>query len=183
MTLTERWMDAWATQLQAAVDRALRDVVSDFPFEADHHQVGPPAPRAEVDLLRQRLPWMPVDLVALHQQVGPVTLPDICNGYFIHSSKELLALLDVQDRADRIGEPGADGIDVVVFGSNGGGDLYAEATADGRVFRLRGASYVGGVYAGTENGVSVAGADLREFLERLLITVNAFATNGAILDL
>nr|WTA64741.1 SMI1/KNR4 family protein [Micromonospora sp. NBC_00855] len=183
MTLTERWMSAWAVQLQAAVERALRDGVSDFPFEADHHQVGPPAPRAEIALLRQRSPWMPEDLVALHRQVGPVTLPDICNGYFVHPLKELLALLDVQDRADVIGEPGADGIDVVVFGSNGGGDLYALATTDGRVFRLRGTSYVGGVYARTRNGVIVVGADLRDFLERLLSTVNAFAANGAILDL
>ncbi|WP_433260415.1 hypothetical protein ACQPWR_17300 [Micromonospora vinacea] len=183
MALSEGWMSAWAVQLQAAVERALRDGVSDLPFEADHHQVGPPAPRAEIALLRQRLPWMPEDLVALHRQVGPVTLPDICNGYFVHPLEELLALLDVQDRADRIGEPFAASIEVVVFGSNGGGDLYAVATADGRVFRLRGASYVGGVYAGTGDNVTVVGADLRNFLERLLTTVNAFAANGTILDL
>jgi hypothetical protein len=35
-----------------------------------------------LDLLWQRLPWTPDDLVALHRYVGPVTLPDICNGYF-----------------------------------------------------------------------------------------------------
>jgi hypothetical protein len=50
-----------------------------------------------------------------------------------------------QDRADRIGEPFAEHTDVVVFGSNGGGDLYAVAVTDGRVFRLQDASYIGGV--------------------------------------
>ncbi|MET8361831.1 hypothetical protein [Micromonospora sp. NPDC005171] len=79
MALSERWVSAWAVQLQAAVERALRDVVSDLPFEADHHQVGPPALGAELDLLRERLPWMPDELVALHRHVGPVVLPDICN--------------------------------------------------------------------------------------------------------
>jgi hypothetical protein len=73
--------------------------------------------------------------------------------------------------------------DVIVFGSDGGGDLYAMAVADGRVFRLQDASYVSGVYNGTDRGITVVGADLRDFLERLLSAVTAFAANGAITDL
>jgi hypothetical protein len=180
--LTERWLAEWATQLQAAVERALRDVVSGFPFEADDHRVGPPASGAELDLLRQRLPWTPDELVALHRQVGPVTLPDIGNGYFLHAPDGVLAALDQQDRADQIGEPLAEHIDVVVFGSNGGGDLYAIAVTDGRVFRLQDASYIGGVYRGTNHGITVVAADLRDFLERFLNAVNAFAMNGDITD-
>ncbi|MEU7872076.1 hypothetical protein [Dactylosporangium sp. NPDC049140] len=89
---------------------------------------------------------------------------------------------DSRHRADQIGEPFAENIDVVVFGSNGGGDLYATRVTAGQVFRLRGASYISGVYDGTDNGITSVGADLGEFLERFLSTVNAFATNGAITD-
>ncbi|MEU7873331.1 SMI1/KNR4 family protein [Dactylosporangium sp. NPDC049140] len=145
--------------------------------------MGPPASGAELDLLRERLPWTPDELVALHRHVGPVTLPDIGNGYFLHAPDGVLAALDQQDRADQIGEPLAEHIDVVVFGSNGGGDLYAIAVTDGRVFRLQDASYIGGVYGGTNHGITVVAADLHDFLERFLNAVNAFAMNGDITDL
>lgn len=177
--LSERWLGEWATQLQAVAARALRDVVSGYPFEADDHRVGPPASMASLDLLRQRLPWTPDELVALQRCVGPVTLPDICNGYFLHA----LTAVDRQDRADQIGEPFGERIDVIVFGSNGGGDLYAMAVTDGRVFRVRDAGYVGGVYNGTDRGITIVGADLRDFLERLLSAVTAFAADGVITDL
>nr|BFE60283.1 hypothetical protein GCM10020063_048090 [Dactylosporangium thailandense] len=164
--LTARWLAEWATQLQM-----------------DDHQVGPPASDADLALLRQRMPWTPDEIVALHRHVGPVSLPDIGNGYFIHALDGLPAVLDQQDRADQIGGPFAENIDVVVFGSNGGGDLYAMAVTDGRVFRLRDAAYLGGVYDGTARGITVVGADLRDFLERLLSAVTAFAVRGDIIDL
>ncbi|WP_426503524.1 hypothetical protein ACPPVO_38700 [Dactylosporangium sp. McL0621] len=51
---------------------------------------------------------------------------------------------------------------------------------DGQVFRLQDAGYVGGVYHGTNRGITVVGANLRDFLERLLSAATAFAANGAI---
>jgi hypothetical protein len=56
-------------------------------------------------------------------------------------------------------------IDVVVFGSNGGGDHYALAITDGPIYRLREFSYEAGVYRGPERGITVVGEDLRDFLE------------------
>jgi hypothetical protein len=178
--LTGHWLGVWATELEAATGRALRDVVSTFPFEAGDHQVGPPASGAELDLLRQRLPWVPDELVALHRHVGPVSLPDIGNGYFLHPIAGVVGMPERPGRADQIGEPLAGNVDVVVFGGNGGGDLYALAVTDGRVFRLREAACAGGVYDGTDEGVTVVGTDLRHFLERFLGAVTAFATDGSI---
>ncbi len=71
----------------------------------------------------------------------------------------------------------------MVFGSNGGGDLYAVATDNGRVLRLRDVEFHHGVYHGTESGIRVLGKDLRAFLERLLVTVTAFTGDGSITDL
>lgn len=72
----------------------------------------------------------------------------------------------------------------MVFGSNGGGDLYALAATDsGPVYRLREAAYEDGIYRGTERGVTVVGDNLRDFLDRLLAAVEVFAHDGGITDL
>jgi hypothetical protein len=57
------------------------------------------------------------------QHVGPVSLPDIANGYFIHPPHTVAANPDPDAVGcpDRIGEPFQDPVAVVVFGSNGGG--------------------------------------------------------------
>ncbi|GAA0902986.1 hypothetical protein GCM10009557_78940 [Virgisporangium ochraceum] len=164
----------WAARLRAATDRAVREVLSTYPYEPDGHHVGPPATQAELAGLRERLPWVPDELVALHRHVGPVWLPDIGNGHFLHSVDLMVGAVE-GGRADRIAEPLADSVEVVVFGSNGGGDLFAVATGDGRVYRLREAAYHGGVYSGTEYGVTVVGDDLGDHLDRLLAAVEAFS--------
>lgn len=180
--LTEDWLTGWAARLDAAVTRALRDVVSTFPFEAGAHQVGPPASPAELTALREALPSVPDPLVALQRHVGPVALPDIGNGYFLHPAEQIAAG-GHDGRADRIGSPFDPGVDIVVFGSNGGGDRYAVATGDGRVFRLRDTSYVDGVHEGTDHGITVVGPDLPHFLELLLAATAAFADDGSVTDL
>ncbi len=181
----EEWLCRWARQLEAATARALRDVLSTYPFEPGVHTVGPPSPPADLTLLRRRMPWVPNELVALCQLVGPVSLPDIANGYFLDASKHLTSdLFHEQARPDRIGEPFAEDVDIVVFGSNGGGDLYALATPDGGlVYRLQDAAYEAGVYRGTERGITVVGKDLRDFLDKFLAAVEAFADDGRVTDL
>ncbi|MEV0806314.1 hypothetical protein [Micromonospora sp. NPDC050200] len=68
------------------------------------------------------------ELFALYRFVGPVSLPDITNGYFLHPLDSVIGNLYHDDRrADRIGEPLAEDVDIVVFGSNGGA---VEAFAD-----------------------------------------------------
>jgi hypothetical protein len=181
--LTEQWLTSWATQLETATVQALRDVVSTFPFEAGDHHVGPPSSAAELTLLREHLPWVPAGLVALHRCVGPVSLPDIGSGYFLHQVTGLIGGLDHDGCADQIGEPLTENVDIVVFGTNGGGDLYAIATRNGTVFRLQNAECVRGVCRGSEHGITVVGNDLRDFLERLLAAVTAFANDGSVTDL
>jgi hypothetical protein len=183
--LNDEWLTGWAAGVDAARGRALRDVVSTYPFEADDHVVGPPSSSAELAALCEGMPWLPDDLLALYRVVGPVSLPDIANGYFVHPPDGLLGD-PYRDggRADRIGEPLAQDVDVVVFGSNGGGDLYAlAATGGGPVYRLREAAYGDGIYRGTECGITVVGNNLGDFLGRLLAAVEAFARDGSITDL
>jgi hypothetical protein len=167
MMLTDDWLTGWAARLDDATGRALRDVVSTYPFEADEHRIGPPATAAELDELPV---WLPPDLVALLRAVGPVSLPDIGNGWFLHPAAA---------QPDRIADPFE--ATIVVFGSNGGGDLYAVTIEDGRVLRLREVSYLGGVHAGP--GITVVADELRHFLDQLLHAVDTFSDGGRITDL
>jgi hypothetical protein len=159
--------------------------VSTYPFEAGDHTVGPPSSPAELAALREGMPWLPDDLLALYRVVGPVSLPDITNGYFVHPPDSLIGDAYRRGRrADRIREPLAEDVDIVVFGSNGGGDLYAlAATGSGPVYRLREAAYEDGIYRGTERGITVVGNNLGHFLDRLLAAVEVFARDGSITDL
>jgi len=184
LVLSEEWLRGWAVQVEAAAAQALRDVVSTYPFEADDHTVGPPPSAAELAALRERMPWLPDELLALFRFVGPVWLPDITNGYFLHPPGSVIDnLYHENGRADRICERFSEDVDVVVFGSNGGGDLYALATDGGSVYRLREAAYEDGIYRGTERGITVVGETLRDFLERFLAAVETFAHDGSITDL
>ncbi|MFD1373678.1 hypothetical protein [Actinoplanes sichuanensis] len=178
--LTDDRPAGWAARLDDAVRQALTDVVSTFPFEADEHSVGPPTTAADLSELLSRMPWAPDGLVALQRSVGPVSLPDIGNGYFLYDVRGLTGVVDHDDgRPDRLAGPHQ--VDVVVFGGDGGGAQYAIALDDGRVLRLREAAYTGGEYDGP--GITVIARDLPDFLEKLLGAVQAFGDGGRITDL
>ncbi|MFC5005439.1 SMI1/KNR4 family protein [Dactylosporangium cerinum] len=176
----------WAEAVEVAVERALREVVSTYPFEPGEHTVGPPASESDVAALQQRLPWIPDDLLAVVRWVGEVSLPDIANGYFMFSPSYIQGVLYHDDGIpDRIGEPLNEDVDVVIFGSDGGGTLYAITVGDvGTVYRLRECGYGQGVYSGsTSFGVTVVAQNMNEFLDALLAAVAAFAVDGSITDL
>jgi len=175
-----------AEAIEAAVERALRDVVSTYPFDPAEHTVGPPASESDLAALRQRLPWIPDDLLDVARWVGAVSLPDIANGYFMFSPSYIQAVLSHDDGIpDRIGEPFDEDVEVVVFGADGGGTLYAIAVDDiGTVYQLRDCGYEQGVYSGSADfSVTIVAEDLDDFLDRLLAAVAAFATNSSITDL
>ncbi|MFG3604653.1 hypothetical protein [Micromonospora chersina] len=184
--MDEQRLTYWAEAIEAAVERALRDVVSRYPFEPDEHTVGAPASESDLAALRQRLPWIPDDLLAVVRWVGEVSLPDIANGYFMFSPSYIQGVLYHDDGIpDRIGEPFDEDVDVVIFGADGGGALYAVAVGDiGTVYRLRECGYEQGIYSGSADfGVTVVAEDLDGFLDALLAVVAAFAVNGRITDL
>ncbi|WP_097323002.1 hypothetical protein [Paractinoplanes atraurantiacus] len=95
-------------------------------------------------------------LLAFHRVVAEVRLPDAGIGYWIHRPP-----LPGEDP----GHPRrlSDGRPVVVFGSDGGGALFAlPGGADGPVLRLSGGALLGETYD-ADCAVEVA-ADLRAFL-------------------
>lgn len=183
--LDESWLSRWRAWLCVAGDRAAQGPAAAYADPDAGPWTGPPAAPTTLATLRERMPWVPEDLLVLHQVVGPVCLADVGDGYFVHPAEDLAAVLDHDDgRPDRLVLPEAGEVDVVVFGSDGGGRLYALATAvGGPVYRLQEASYVDGVYGGGIADVTRVGHNLQDFLERLLNAVEAFAVTGTMAEL
>jgi hypothetical protein len=102
-----------------------------------------------------------VALLSLYAVIDSVSLPDIGNGYFIHPPSAVAAHLDAYGAV-----PLEDGDHGIVFGSDGGGTLFAVSAA-GTVHRSRTASWNG--------EFSVVAASLSDFLEQLREVTGQFA--------
>jgi hypothetical protein len=108
-----------------------------------------------------------------------VSLPDVGNGYFIHSSGLVIGHAHGEGLR-RLGAP-LD-LDVVTFASDGGGALYALPAADpGPVYRLRDCALHDGV--ADAQGAETVAADLQGFLQRLELAVERFTSTGDLIDL
>lgn len=96
---------------------------------------------------------IPSDLATLYWVICEVSLPDVDNGYFIHSASTV---------AEDFQEYGSVRIDdecpALVFASDGGGHLFA-VTGSGRVWRSTTASWF--------DDFEVTAASIREFLEQI----------------
>lgn len=104
------------------------------------------------------------DLLQLYSVVGAVSLPDVGNGFFVHSAD------DVVDGI-RDGQPttvtGVISDSITVFGSDGGGGLFAHSGSTGVVYRLDGGALVGSKYEAGEGDVHIVAASLDAFLTYL----------------
>lgn len=118
---------------------------------------------AAVALLAARRPE-PTALLSLYAVLDNVSLPDAGNGYFLHSPSPVIAHLDEYGTVPLTG--GGHGI---VFGSDGGGSLFAMGD-DHSVHKSGTASWSGGFHA--------VAAGLDGFLEELLRTIEQFTATG-----
>ncbi|MFE6867762.1 hypothetical protein ACFVFS_14475 [Kitasatospora sp. NPDC057692] len=96
---------------------------------------------------------IPSDLTTLYWVISEASLPDVDNGYFIHSPATV---------AEHFREYGPAPIDgewiALVFASDGGGHLFAIGDS-GQIWKSATASWF--------NDFDVAAASLQEFLEQL----------------
>ncbi|MCZ7428575.1 hypothetical protein O7607_22800 [Micromonospora sp. WMMA1949] len=146
-----------------------------FGYPPDRHTIGGPAGEEELaSLAGTRLPG---DLLVWYRHVREVGLPDIGNGYFIHEPG-LVAPREVTSIRGRFTA------DVVVFASDGGGNLSAVGAVTGSpVYRLPAGEIVSGVYRSDDPRFDVVAVNLIGFLDRLRDAVEVFAATGAAGDL
>ncbi len=173
------WLAEWRVSVTAEVAGLLETFQSRFGFEPGMNQLGPPAAEQALASLQAIVPRPAADLIDFYRWIGQVSLPDVGNGYFIHPA-DLVTRQAADGEPRRIGPPHE--LDVLVFGSDGGGTLYAvPAAKPGPVYRLRECSIKDGIALAGD--VQVIAADFRTFLQRLEIAVEIFAATGHLADL
>ncbi|MFD7444180.1 hypothetical protein [Streptomyces sp. NPDC059909] len=161
--LDSTWLDEWRQEVSRSVTRLMESFEETHGYPAGNNTVVPAdeGTHAAVPVLGDR--W-PRPLLYLYSVIDSVSLPDIGNGYFIHSPSTVTEhLAEYGHTALTSGVPG------IVFGSVGGGNLFALAD-DGRVHKSRTAS--------STDGFDVAATDLGDFLEQLRHVVEQFAATG-----
>jgi hypothetical protein len=173
------WLSTWRISVSAILTEFLASFRQRFGFEPGTNGLGPPASREALASLAAIRPPPAHDLLALYRNVGEVSLPDVGNGYFIHSPR-LVIQQKQNGEPRRIGPPFD--VDVLAFASDGGGALYAlPAAAAGPVYRLRDCAIRDGV--ADARGGRIVAKDLQEFLQRLEIAVKTYAGTGKPTDL
>ncbi|MFD7659956.1 hypothetical protein ACFV4N_38770 [Actinosynnema sp. NPDC059797] len=108
----------------------------------------------------------PGELRDFYSRVQEVSLPDVGNGFFIASAEVLVEGIRRGDRPTEV--TGSVNDAIVVFGSDGGGGLFALSSSSGNVYRLSGGAQIGSTYEVDESGIAVLASGFWEFLRYLL---------------
>jgi len=170
----------WRTAVEDALGSAMAGFEGRFGYPPGENLVEDPD---DIDATRLAAigPSIPGDLLHLFATVGCVSLPDIGNGIFVHRPG-LVADAYISYKLRHI--TGRHDADVIVFGSDGGGNLYALASPAGSpVYRLPEGRVIDGVYESGSSRFEVVATDLAGFLTRVRESVERFAATGEILEL
>lgn len=161
--LRGEWLEAWARRTGAFAVTFAEQFESRFGYPPGDHLVEPtPAAAREASA---NTAGLPEDLLTFYRHVAEVSLPDLGSGYFVHPV-DLTAAGMSGDLPTRITGSRTDS--VVVFGSDGGGALFALSTSDGStVYRLPPSGVEGDVYTEGSIPCEVVGIGLASFLSFL----------------
>ncbi|MFE0790351.1 hypothetical protein ACFW4T_34180 [Streptomyces mutabilis] len=104
------------------------------------------------------------DLIEFYSHVAQISLPDVGPGFYVDEAECVVEGVrgtqptQVRSAPDRT---------VVVFGSDGGGALFAADRQTSEIVRLEGGSLIGDVYEVEESGVQVIARDFEGFMQFL----------------
>lgn len=154
--------DGWRARMAMLAARVADGFLARHGYPPGEQRVDGPAAAAVLDEAAGR--DFPAPLLDLHRACAEVSLPDVENGWFLHRLERVLAGLD---GADPVRVAGRWEVDVVVFGSDGGGTLLALEAAAGRVLALPPGPVDGQVYDDSLEPATVVADSLPAFLTQL----------------
>jgi hypothetical protein len=158
--LRGEWLDAWVRRTGVLALTFTEQFESGFGYPPGDHLVEPASAAGRE--VSANTAGLPEDLLIFYRHVAEVSLPDLGSGYFLHPV-DLTAAGMSGDLPTRITGSRADS--VVVFGSDGGGALFALSTTDGStVYRLPPSGVEGDVYTEGAIPCEVVGVGLASFL-------------------
>lgn len=162
MPLTVQILSAWVAEMTVLGRRVTEDgeALFGYPTGRNGVLVAPPADgRAAVHRLAAA--GVDGDLAVLYGHVAEVSFPDVAGGLFVHPAAHVVEGL-------RGAQPtrltGAADDAITVFGSDGGGALFALGAAQPTVYRLRDGAWLGAVYEVEARGLDVVAPDVPGFL-------------------
>jgi hypothetical protein len=164
-------VEAWRSAARDAVKVLLAGFEQQFGYPPDDHVVGGPS-GDDVLSTAQRAGTVPEELLEFYRQVSAVELPDVHIGFFIH---RLSQVLDNERNGTPVSAPTLTDSGIVVFGSDGGGALFALEVSGSPVYLLPTGAVRDGVYVGGLESPRIVAEDLPEFLDWLLAAVQGFA--------
>ncbi|MFI9549780.1 hypothetical protein ACIHAR_38750 [Streptomyces sp. NPDC052016] len=151
-----RLADAFATGFEAAHGYS--------PGKHEVHLASAEEGKAAVALLGQA--GAAEALLEYYAQLGPVVLPDLGNGIWIDNASSLVSQRESRNYPSRL-TGGATSDTVTVFGTDGGGGMYAVSHTSGGVYHLTLGALTGDSYHLDPGGYRCAAMDLSGFLEQL----------------
>ena len=169
LSYSAAWLSQWRDEITDAVSSMISTFEETYGYEPGTNEVrvaDEEAVRAARDYGRELLGSE--DLLTFYESIGEVVLPDVGNGYFVHSARDVL---------DRLAEEGAvfvpeaDDPHGIVIASNGGGILYV-ADWGGSIHRSRTASL-------DDAEFDKVADNLPEFLDHIRRCVVRFVETGA----
>lgn len=148
------WVRSWREHADAALTTLMLSCLPTHHFPPGHNAVmlATDDSHKATDTLVDLTP-IPSDLTTLYWVISEASLPDVDNGYFIHSPSTVSEHFREYGPAPIGGESFA-----LVFASDGGGHLFAIGDS-GQVWKSTAASL--------HDDFEVAAASLQEFLEQL----------------
>jgi hypothetical protein len=142
-------------------------------YPAEGNAVEGPASKESIERLRSAFPTLPRELLDLYAEIGSISLPDLDQGYFLHSPDAVLqGIADGQP----VGLEKADGerIPILCIGSDGGGAYYAVDLGHvGRILYLPPAMVERSTYFEGPMGVSVSADSVPELVRVWVSSIRA----------
>lgn len=147
VTITGEWIEGWINRMERHTAVFTEQFEGKFGYPPDENFVAPATDSAPATAMLDELSafdGVPEDLITFYRKVDEVSLPDLESGFFVHPASQTLSGVR-GDLPTRI--TGSIDDSVVVFGSDGGGALYALSSTDGStVYRLPTSRVEGSVY-------------------------------------
>jgi hypothetical protein len=145
-----------------------------FGYPPDDHEIAGPTDASIIDeTIRDHSGSIPEVLLELYREIGEVSLPDLHVGYFIHPLERVVDGLGVGGDPLRMG--GSWNVPIVVFGSDGGGAMFALGMPSGSpVYMLPEGPVRDQIYVDRMQPARVVADDLGGFLAKLKASIEAF---------
>ena len=162
MPISGESLNRWREDMSRLADAVMQTFESTFGYPpGDHIVVEADAETGQHAVRELTAAGIGGDLLDFYAKVVQVSFPDVENGFFIHSVENIV----------EGGHPtkltGAANDEITVFGSDGGGGLFALNAAGDKVYRLAGGSLVGPVYEVDESGLDIVASNFESFLIQL----------------